>query len=113
RSRACTSHGARRRRKGRHTPAERKTDEETKDRDHGLQPVGSTSDGTIRSIQNPQKPLLPSAALMAEKKKTPAPPKRSVQAPKRRAATNKSSAGDRKMLLGILGASAVVLVIAA
>jgi hypothetical protein len=47
---------------------------------------------------------------MAEKKKTPARP---VQAPKRRTATNKSSAGDRKMLLGILGASAVVLVIAA
>src|SRR3954464_1320177 len=50
---------------------------------------------------------------MAEKKKTPAPPKRPVQAPKRRTATNKSSAGDRKMLLGILGASAVVLVVAA
>ncbi len=50
---------------------------------------------------------------MAEKKKTPAPPRRPVQAPKRRTATNKSSAGDRKMLLGILGASAVVLVVAA
>jgi hypothetical protein len=50
---------------------------------------------------------------MAEKKKTPAPPKRPVQAPKRRTATNKSSAGDRRMLFGILGASAVVLVVAA
>lgn len=50
---------------------------------------------------------------MAQKKKTPAPPRRPVQAPKRRAATSKSSAGDRKVLLGILAASAVVLVIAA
>lgn len=49
---------------------------------------------------------------MAQKKKTPAPP-RAVQAPKRRTATNKSSGGDRKVLLGILGASAIVLVIAA
>ena len=50
---------------------------------------------------------------MAEKKKTPAPPRRPVQAPKRRSATNTSAAGDRKMLLVILGASAVVLAIAA